>query len=87
LLGYLLAWGLFGALSMQAYIYYLAFVKDPLWMRAAIFLLYIFQAVQICLLSQSAFITFGTGFNNVESVDNIQHIWFSVPIMTSVGKS
>ena len=104
LLGYLLAWGLFGALSIQACeyqiprirldfdkpfadIYHLAFAKDPLWTRAAIYLLYIFQTVQICLLSQTAFITFGLGFNNVESVDNIQHIWFSVPIMSSIGKS
>lgn len=68
-------------------IYYLAFPKDPLWTRAAIFFLYIFQTAQICLLSQSAFMTFGAGFNNVESVDNIQHIWFSVPIMSAVGKS
>ena len=68
-------------------IYYLAFTKDPRWIRAVIFLLYVFQTVQICLLSQSAFMTFGPGFGNVERVDDIQHIWFSVPIMSSAGKS
>lgn len=68
-------------------IYYLAFAKDPLWTRAAIFFLYILQTVQICLLSQFASVTFGPGFDNMESMDSIQHIWFSVPIMSSVGKS
>ncbi|KDR77232.1 hypothetical protein GALMADRAFT_66700, partial [Galerina marginata CBS 339.88] len=81
----LIDWGLFGVLSMQVYIYYLAFTKDPLLNQALVYGVYLFMVVQSILFSKSAFQTFGPGFGNLQMVDDITHIWFSVPIMCSVG--
>ncbi|PFH46600.1 hypothetical protein AMATHDRAFT_98023, partial [Amanita thiersii Skay4041] len=40
IVGNLLNWGLFGALTVQVYIYYLAFPEDRNWIKWTIYIVY-----------------------------------------------
>ncbi|KDR77234.1 hypothetical protein GALMADRAFT_139245 [Galerina marginata CBS 339.88] len=84
LIGHLLNWALFGILCMQTYLYYLAFGNDPLRSRLIVFGVFLFEAVQTFLLTQSAFHEFAEGFGNLLFLDRIGTIWFSVPIMGGI---
>ncbi|KAF9523764.1 hypothetical protein CPB83DRAFT_862244 [Crepidotus variabilis] len=84
LTGYLLNWALFGALSMQIYIYYLTFPSDHTWSKAAAYSIYVLEAVQTIILTQSAFHTFAEGFGNLKTLDNFGTVWFSVPILSAI---
>jgi len=83
-LAYLLNWGLFGVLSTQVYVYYLAFPKDQNRSKALVYLVYVFEMAQTVLLTQHGFYTFAENFGNVDTLDEMGTIWFSVPVMNSV---
>ncbi|KDR70018.1 hypothetical protein GALMADRAFT_255379 [Galerina marginata CBS 339.88] len=84
LIGHLLNWCLFGVLSLQTYMYYLAFPNDPKHNRLLVFGVYLFEAVQTMLLTQSAFHAFAANFGNIVELDRIGTIWFSVPVMGGI---
>ncbi|KAF8902562.1 hypothetical protein CPB84DRAFT_1846214 [Gymnopilus junonius] len=84
LLGFLFNWALFGVLSMQVYMYYLAFPNDPEHSKYLVVGVYLFEATQTFLLTQTAFHGFAEGFGNVLFLDEIGTIWFSVPIMSGI---
>jgi len=84
LIGHLLHWGFFGVLSMQVYMYYLAFPNDSGRIRLLVGGVYLFETAQIFILTQSAFRAFAEGFGNLLILDQIGTIWFSVPIMGGI---
>ncbi|KDR70542.1 hypothetical protein GALMADRAFT_18588, partial [Galerina marginata CBS 339.88] len=84
LIGHLLHWGIFGVLSMQVYMYYLAFPNDSGRIRLLVGVVYLFETAQLFILTQSAFIAFAEGFGNLLMMDRIGTIWFSVPIMGGI---
>ena len=67
--------------------YYLAFPNDPTSSKALAFGVFLFEAGQTFLLTQSAFHGFAEGFGNLIFLDEIGTIWFSVPIMSGIGES
>jgi len=75
---------MFGVLSMQVYIYYLAFPKDPVESKALVYGLYLLETTQTMLFTSSAFRTFATGFRDQASLDQVDTLWFSVPIMSGI---
>ncbi|PPR03487.1 hypothetical protein CVT26_007893 [Gymnopilus dilepis] len=83
LLGYLLHWGLFGALSTQVYMYFLAFPNDPRWTQILVYGVYTAEFVQTILITQTAFRSFAPGFGNIESINEEGNLWFTIPIMSS----
>ncbi|PBK88449.1 hypothetical protein ARMGADRAFT_1084406 [Armillaria gallica] len=58
----LLHWGLFGTLSVQLYLYYLAFPKDRKFTKYLVYGIYVVEFVQTILVSHDVFATFGYGF-------------------------
>jgi len=84
LIGYILNWGLFGVLSMQVYVYYLAFPKDRAAYKALVYGAFLLEATQTFLFTSSAFRTFATGFGNPAVLDQVDILWFSVPIMSGL---
>ncbi|KDR67183.1 hypothetical protein GALMADRAFT_258571 [Galerina marginata CBS 339.88] len=84
LIGYILNWGLFGVLSMQVYVYYLAFPKDRNAYKALVYGSYLLEAAQTFLFTSSAFRTFALGFGNPAVLDEVDILWFSVPIMSGM---
>ncbi|KDR71275.1 hypothetical protein GALMADRAFT_30326, partial [Galerina marginata CBS 339.88] len=84
LIGYLLNWGLFGVLSMQVYLYYLAFPNDRVGFKAVVYASYLLETAQTILFTRSSFRTFATGFSDPAILDEVDILWLSVPIMSGM---
>ncbi|KAK0241083.1 hypothetical protein EDD85DRAFT_992594 [Armillaria nabsnona] len=78
---YLLHWGLFGTLTVQLYLYYLAFPKDRKFIKCLVYGIYIVEFVQTMLLTHDAFASFGYGFGDLEILTEVRFSWLTVPIM------
>ncbi|KAF5318182.1 hypothetical protein D9619_012090 [Psilocybe cf. subviscida] len=79
LVGYILNWGLYGVLSMQV-----SFPKDPLGHKALVYGSFALESAQTFLFTSSAFRTFATGFGNPEMLNEVDILWFTVPIMSGI---
>ncbi|PBK86488.1 hypothetical protein ARMGADRAFT_529128 [Armillaria gallica] len=84
IVGYLLNWGLFGTLSVQLYLYYLAFPNDRKFIKYLVYGIYIVEFVQTMLLSHDAFATFGYGFGDLDALTDVHFNWLIVPIMSAI---
>lgn len=69
----------------QQDVYYLAFPRDPVRHKALIYGLFLLEAAQTFLLTSSAFRSFATGFGNPNMLDEIDIMWFTVPILGGLG--
>ncbi|PBK78958.1 hypothetical protein ARMGADRAFT_1093617, partial [Armillaria gallica] len=78
---YLLYWGLFGTLSVQLYLYYLAFPKDSKFTKYLVYGLYVVEFVQTILVTHDAFAVFWYGFGVLEPLTDVHFNWLAVPIM------
>ncbi|PBK58813.1 hypothetical protein ARMSODRAFT_946100 [Armillaria solidipes] len=78
---YLLHWGLFGTLTVQLYLYYLAFPKDRIFIKYLVYGVYIAEFIQTMLLTHDAFASFGYGFGDLETLTEVRFGWLTVPIM------
>ena len=67
-------------------IYYLAFPKDRVEYKTLVYGLYLLETTQTMLFTSSAFRTFATGFRDQASLDRVDTLWFSVPIMSGISK-
>ncbi|PBK86500.1 hypothetical protein ARMGADRAFT_1086347 [Armillaria gallica] len=81
----LLHWGLFGTLSVQLYLYYLAFPKDRKFTKYLVYGIYVVEFVQTILVSHDIFATFGYGFGNIEALTEVHFNWLIVPIMSAAA--
>ncbi|KAK1233595.1 hypothetical protein PQX77_003247 [Marasmius sp. AFHP31] len=81
LIGYLFNYGLFGALSVQTYLYYNAFPNDALKFQLLVYGVYIVECVQTILVTHDVFAIFAYGYGNMEALDGIHLIWFHACIL------
>ncbi|KAG7449936.1 uncharacterized protein BT62DRAFT_928706 [Guyanagaster necrorhizus] len=79
----LLHWGLFGTLSVQLYLYYLAFPKDRKFIKYLVYGIYIAEFVQTMLVTRDAFAEFGYGFGDINALTGMYFNWLTVPIMSA----
>jgi len=84
LIGYILNFMLYGTLSVQVYMYYLAFPKDTPVAKALVSLLYAVETTQTILIIHDAFATYAKGFMNLEALNNVGLNWLSVPVMSGI---
>ncbi|PBK98064.1 hypothetical protein ARMGADRAFT_1161623, partial [Armillaria gallica] len=87
IVGYLLHWGLFGTLSVQLYLYYLAFPKDRNFTKCLVYGIYIVEFVQTILFTHDAFAIFGYGFGDIKALTRMYFNWLTVPIVTTAAAS
>ncbi|PBK86608.1 hypothetical protein ARMGADRAFT_532740 [Armillaria gallica] len=80
----LLHWGLFGTLSVQLYLYYLAFPNDKKITKYLVYGIYIVEFVQTMFATHDAFATFGYGFGDIEALTAMHFNWLVIPIMSGV---
>ncbi|KAK0486403.1 hypothetical protein IW261DRAFT_795115 [Armillaria novae-zelandiae] len=85
--GYLLSGGLFGTLSVQLYLYYLAFPKDRQFVKSLVYGIYILELFQTILIAHDAFALFGYGFGDLEAPNEMYFSWLVVPIIGAVAAS
>ncbi|KAK0241104.1 hypothetical protein EDD85DRAFT_948200 [Armillaria nabsnona] len=87
IVAHLLHWGLFGTLSVQLYLYYLAFPKDRQFIKYLVYGVYIVEFVQTILVSHDTFAMFGYGFGDLDALTEVHFNWLIVPIMSAVTAS
>lgn len=68
-------------------IYYLAFPNDRLGQKAVVAFTYTVELLQTVLSTRDAFRNFGTGWGNMNDLDAVGWLWFSVPVLGSISKS
>ncbi|KAK0196026.1 hypothetical protein F5146DRAFT_1220665 [Armillaria mellea] len=79
-----LHWGLFGTLSVQLYLYYLAFPNDRKFTKYLVYGVYVVELVQTILASHDAFRLFGYDYGNFEALTDMRLNWLTVPIMSAL---
>ncbi|TBU55409.1 hypothetical protein BD310DRAFT_933785 [Dichomitus squalens] len=84
IIGFLLAWGLQGALTVQVYLYHLSFPEDSRAVKTLVYLVLIYEWVQTGLVTSAATDVYVYSFGSVASVLDYHNTWFSVPIMSAV---
>ncbi|KAF8970467.1 hypothetical protein BDZ97DRAFT_1694672 [Flammula alnicola] len=84
LTGIALNWCLFGVLTIQVYIYYVAFPKDRFLLKAMVYVVYMLESAQAFMISVDAFKMFATGFGNSTSILDLHSGWFYIPIMSGI---
>ncbi|KAF9527144.1 hypothetical protein CPB83DRAFT_793914 [Crepidotus variabilis] len=84
LIGHMLNWGLFGVLSVQTYIYHLAFPNDPIRSQLLSYGVYLLEATQTVMLTQAAFHQFAEGFGNRTMLLDVGSLWFTVATLSGI---
>ncbi|PBK82335.1 hypothetical protein ARMGADRAFT_734995 [Armillaria gallica] len=84
IVGAILNWGLLGTLSVQLYLYYLAFPNDRRFIKYLVYGIYGIEFVQTMLVSHDVFVAFGYGFSDMDALTANNLSWFTVPIMSAV---
>jgi len=84
LVAHYLQWGLFGALSVQVYIYHIGLSKDPLHRKILVYGVYAAELAQTILYSKAGFQEFAAGFGNVLALEEIGLLWFAAPVLTAI---
>ncbi|PBK66303.1 hypothetical protein ARMSODRAFT_1021504 [Armillaria solidipes] len=87
IVGCLLNWGLFGTLSVQLYLYYLAFPNDRRFTKYLVYGIYAIEFVQTMLVAHDAFAMYGYGFGDIDALTRMNFFWLSGPIMSAVASS
>ncbi|KAK0498700.1 hypothetical protein EDD18DRAFT_1070873, partial [Armillaria luteobubalina] len=82
--GALLNWGLFGTLSVQLYLYYLAFPNDKRFIKYTVYGIYVIEFVQAILVAYDAVATFGYGFGDMDDLTGVNFYWPTGTIMNSI---
>ncbi|PBK82333.1 hypothetical protein ARMGADRAFT_1090390 [Armillaria gallica] len=85
IVGSLLNWGLFGTLSVQLYLYYLAFPNDRQFTKYLVYGIYVIEFVQTMFITHDVFATFGYGFGDMDALTAKHLYWFTVPIMSAIA--
>ncbi|KAK0498686.1 hypothetical protein EDD18DRAFT_1350101 [Armillaria luteobubalina] len=85
IVGCLLNWGLFGTLSVQLYLYYLAFPNDRRFIKCLVYGIYVIEFVQTMLVTHDAFAAFGYGFGDMDVLSRLNFSWLTGPVLSAVA--
>ncbi|KAF7356443.1 hypothetical protein MVEN_00977400 [Mycena venus] len=84
IIGYLAESALFATLTVQTYLYYLAFPDDKILTKCLVYGVYAIELVQVILGFQAAFTTFGYGFGSLVALTDIHNNWLTAPVITGL---
>ncbi|KXN88400.1 hypothetical protein AN958_07382 [Leucoagaricus sp. SymC.cos] len=79
--GYLLAWGLYGVLVVQVYIYILAFPQDKTFNRVLVMIVLILETLQAILIARDMFESFARGFGDPDAITGLHFSGLAAPII------
>ncbi|KAF8959898.1 hypothetical protein BDZ97DRAFT_1666590, partial [Flammula alnicola] len=77
-------WGLLGVLTVQVYMYFMSFPEDRLVLKTTVYGVFVLEALQTILLTSSEFKMLATNFANPAGLDQVDLIWFSVPMLSGI---
>lgn len=81
IIGYLFAWGLYGVLAVQVYIYFLAFPHDRAASRWLVGVVFLMETAQVIVIANDMFEAFAKGFGNPGAITATHLTGFSAPIV------
>ncbi|KIP12190.1 hypothetical protein PHLGIDRAFT_113969 [Phlebiopsis gigantea 11061_1 CR5-6] len=84
LVGFLLNWGLFGALSIQLFFYYLSFPKDRWGAKLLVAFIYLLEATQTFIITRDCFQIYVIHYGETDSLNELLLEGIMVPIFTAV---
>ncbi|KDR79714.1 hypothetical protein GALMADRAFT_63331, partial [Galerina marginata CBS 339.88] len=84
LIGAMLNWCFFGVLSAQTYIYYLAFPTDRRSTKLLVTIVYLLEAAQTLLNTQTVLHGFAEHFGNIVAFDEVGTTWITFPILGGI---
>ncbi|KAF5365650.1 hypothetical protein D9758_003161 [Tetrapyrgos nigripes] len=80
--GFVVASMLFGIMSVQSYRYFQLYIKDPVWLKALVAILWILDTVQIVFIGHALYYWCITNYTNPEALAD--SIWsFNMGIFTT----
>ena len=65
--------------------YYLAFPNDKWAFKTIVAFTYVLETMQTLIMTVDCFNTYAIGFGNVDLLNNPQHEWLAVPMITGIG--
>ncbi|TCD63023.1 hypothetical protein EIP91_006086 [Steccherinum ochraceum] len=85
LLAHLLNYWLFGILTVQVYLYYIAFPKDRITLKIFTFVAFVVELAQIVIASYDAYRMLANGWGNQAALDDVGLYWVGLPLMTAIS--
>ncbi|EKM52232.1 uncharacterized protein PHACADRAFT_198296 [Phanerochaete carnosa HHB-10118-sp] len=86
LIGSLFNWGFYGVLSMQVYMYHLAFPNDRWTAKALVYGIYLLDTAQTILVTLDVVDMYAKNFGDVSGLDGMHNEWLAVPVFSSIGE-
>ncbi|TCD65199.1 hypothetical protein EIP91_002985 [Steccherinum ochraceum] len=80
----LVNWGLFGALTVQVYLYYISFPQDKPLIKAVVYTTYSIEVVQTALATREAFRILAIGWGNPDVLVTVGWLGITIPCLVSV---
>ncbi|TCD62066.1 hypothetical protein EIP91_007506 [Steccherinum ochraceum] len=84
LLAQLFNHGLFGILTVQVYLYYVAFPRDRFQYKATVAAIFITELAQVGVATYDTFLMFASGWGNPTKADAIRMLWMDGPLMIAI---
>ncbi|KIP06791.1 hypothetical protein PHLGIDRAFT_445294 [Phlebiopsis gigantea 11061_1 CR5-6] len=84
LLGYMFNWALFGALTVQVYLYHISFPKDKWHTKLLVYAIYCIEITQSILVIHDAFNAYAKSFGHLEELNAMQNEWLAVPVFSAI---
>ncbi|EJD01886.1 uncharacterized protein FOMMEDRAFT_86787, partial [Fomitiporia mediterranea MF3/22] len=78
-------WGLFGILTVQVYLYHLAFPRDRIAFKALVYTIYLAEVAQTFLVTHDAFFMYAQKYGHVDALDAVQTSWLAIPVLCGIG--
>ncbi|TCD62067.1 hypothetical protein EIP91_007507 [Steccherinum ochraceum] len=84
LLGQLFNFGLLGVLTVQVYLYYIAFPRDRYGYKITVAVVFMLELAQVGVATYDAFRMFASGWGNLLQADAIGLYWIDGPLMNTL---
>ncbi|TFK32876.1 hypothetical protein BDQ12DRAFT_658665 [Crucibulum laeve] len=84
-IGYLLNWGLFGVVSVQVYMYYLAFPNDKPFIKRLVYDIFCMETIQSIVIARDTFVTFASGFGDPNAIADVHLLWLTISLIVIVA--
>ncbi|KAJ7151020.1 hypothetical protein C8R46DRAFT_1123213 [Mycena filopes] len=84
LIGLVLNWWLFGALTVQVYVYHVNFAKDKNILKLIVYGVYLLDWVQTALATYDAFQWFVYGWGSIPALYGLYTAFLNVPALSSI---
>ncbi|TCD63025.1 hypothetical protein EIP91_006088 [Steccherinum ochraceum] len=77
-------WGMLGLLTVQLYIYHLAFPSDRIYTKLLVFGIYLLELTQVILVTYDGSFVFAVQWGDFSRLGQLRLFWFSMPAMTGL---